>query len=313
MIRSHRRDFLKTVLGGAAGLSLTTKLWGETGSTPITATKIADNFALISGAGSNVVVLSTADGLLMVNGGLPEYSAELLKLVSNQATPPGNPGAIQALFNTDWHLENTGSNDTLGKNGIKIYSHENTRLWMNTEIVVQWQRKMYPPRAKTALPNQTIYTNNKITFGKEEVQYGQLGQAHTDGDIFVFFPGPNILVTGDVFTVGSYPVMDWSTGGWIKGLSDATRTLVNTANPQTKIIGANGGVQPLTELKAQADMLAAMQAKFYEMIKKGMSASAMAAAAPTKDFDAKWGNPELFIANAYPGLWNHVREIGGIL
>jgi len=312
MIPSHRRDFLKTVLGGAAGLSLSTKLWGQNGSTSITATKIADNFALISGAGSNVVVLSTADGLLMVNGGLPQYSAELLKLVSNQASA-GNPTSIQALFNTDWHLDNTGSNDTLGSAGTKIYSHENTKLWMKTEIVVQWQRKTYPPRAKAALPNQTIYTNNKITFGKEEVYYGHLGQAHTDGDIFVYFPGPNILVTGDVFTIGSYPILDWSTGGWITGLSDATKTLVNTANAQTKIIGANGGVQALAELKAQADMLAAMKTKFYDMIKKGMSASAMAAASPTKEFDAKWGNPELFIANAYPGLWNHVREIGGIL
>jgi len=312
MIPSHRRDFLKTLLGGAAGLSLSTRLRGQSRSTPITATKLADNFALISGAGSNVVVLSTSEGLLMVNGGLPEYSGDLLKLVSNQAGPD-NPTAIQALFNTDWHLENTGSNDTLGKAGIKIYSHENTKLWMNTEIVVQWQRKTYPPRAKTALPNQTIYTNSKITFGKEEIHYGQLGQAHTDGDIFVYFPGPNILVTGDVFTVGSYPIMDWSTGGWITGLSEATRTLINTANAQTKIIGANGGIQPLAELKAQADMLAAMRTKFIDMMKKGMSASAMAAAAPTKDYDSKWGNPELFIANAYPGLWNHVRELGGIL
>src|SRR5262245_35433988 len=124
MIPSHRRDFLKTLLGGAAGLSLSTNLRGQSRTTSITATKITDNFAVISGAGSNVVVLSNSEGLLMVNGGLPEYSAELLKLVSNQ-TEPGNPASIQALFNTDWHLDNTGSNDTLGKAGIKIYSHEN--------------------------------------------------------------------------------------------------------------------------------------------------------------------------------------------
>ena len=63
-----------------------------------------------------------------------------------------------------------------------------------------------------------------MTFGKEEIQYGHLGQAHTDGDIYVFFPGPNILVTGDLFTVGSYPILDWSTGGWIgaRGLPACT-------------------------------------------------------------------------------------------
>ena len=37
------------------------------------------------------------------------------------------------------------------------------------------------------------------------------------------------------------------------------------------------------------------------------------AAAPTKEFDARWGSPELFINNAYRGMWGHVRELGGIV
>jgi len=48
-------------------------------------------------------------------------------------------------------------------------------------------------------------------------------------------------------------------------------------------------------------------------MRKGMSAKDMFLAKPTKEFDAKWGDPELFIFNAYPGLWGHVREIGGIV
>jgi glyoxylase-like metal-dependent hydrolase (beta-lactamase superfamily II) len=236
-------------------------------------------------------------------------SADLIKLATDQ----GSAKRIQALFNTDWHLENTGSNDALGKAGTRIFAHENTRLWMNTEIVVQWQKKTYPPRSREALPNQTFYTNGKIMFGTEEVQYGYLGQAHTDGDIYIFFPGPNILVTGDAFTVGSYPILDWSTGGWIGGLSDASKTLAGLADAKTRIIPGKGPIQTKADLQAQADMTATMRTRFFEMMKKGMSASAMLASAPTKEFDAKWGNPEQFIANAYPGLWNHVREIGGIL
>ena len=306
---SHRRDFLKTLLGGAAGISFSTTVLGQGVATPITVTKIADNFALITSAGSNVLVVSNAEGMLLVNGGLPDTSAELLKTVSAQ----GDAKRIQALFNTDWHLENTGSNDTLGKAGTRIFSHENTKLWMSTEFRVQWERKTYTPRAKEALPNQTFYTSGKMMFGKEEIQYGHLGQAHTDGDIYVYFPGPNILATGDLMTVGSYPILDWSTGGWIGGLSDAHKTLVGLTNAQTKVVPGKGPIQTAADLKAQADMCAAMRQRFFDMMKKGMSASAMAAAAPTKEFDEKWGNPELFIANAYPGLWNHVREIGGIV
>jgi hypothetical protein len=44
-----------------------------------------------------------------------------------------------------------------------------------------------------------------------------------------------------------------------------------------------------------------------------MGAEDMIREGPTKEFDAKWGNPELFIRNAYPGLWGHVRELGGIV
>ena len=48
-------------------------------------------------------------------------------------------------------------------------------------------------------------------------------------------------------------------------------------------------------------------------MKQGMGPKEMIAAAPTKDFDDKWGNPELFIELCYRGMWGHVRELGGIV
>jgi len=88
---------------------------------------------------------------------------------------------------------------------------------------------------------------------------------------------------------------------------------VNAADAQTRVIPGNGPVQTKADLQAQAEMCAAMRQRFVEMMRKGMSAKDMFLAKPTKEFDAKWGDPELFIFNAYPGLWGHVREIGGIV
>jgi glyoxylase-like metal-dependent hydrolase (beta-lactamase superfamily II) len=295
-----RRDFLAAM----TGISLSYKVFGQSNS-QITTTKLTDDITLISGAGSNVLVVRGSDGVLMVDGGLPERSSDLLSTVGG--------GQVQALFNTHWHLENTGANDALGKAGAKIIAHENTKLWMGAEIVVQWQKRTYKPRAKVSRPTQSFYTTGKLAFGKEEVQYGHLGQAHTDGDIYVFLPGPNVLMTGDVFSVGSYPILDYSTGGWIGGLTDATRTLAGLGDAQTRVIPGVGPVQTKADLQAQLDMLGTMRTRFIEMMRKGMSAKDMLAATPTKEFDAKWGNPTLFITNAYPGLWGHVREIGGIV
>ena len=339
MTRSSRRDFCRSFLGGAAGLTLAWRAahaLPQGGPAPISVTKITDSFSLIRGAGSNVLLLNGPDGALMVNGGAADRSAELLKVVAEQTG--GKP--VRVLFNTDWHLDNTGSNDTLGRSGATIIAHENTKLWMGAEFHVQWQNKTYKPRAKEALPNKTFYTTEtitfpnstqKMTFGKEEIHYGYLGQAHTDGDIYVFFPGPNVLVTGDLFTVGSYPIIDWSTGGWIgaRGLppkapgtqcpapgvavfvgTRADTMLLQVANEQTKVIPGSGPVQSYADLKELAEMMETVRGRFYNYIGSGMTAADMYRAAPTKEFDAKWGDPKQFIASVYPGLWNHVRELG---
>ena len=325
MTRSNRRDFCRTILGGAAGLSLASRSPGvfAQSASPLSVTRLTDTFLLITGAGNNVVLLTGPDGALMVDGGTAERSADLLKVVSEQTG--GKP--VRVLFNTDWHLENTGSNDTLGKTGTKIIAHENTRLWMTTEFHVQWQNRAYKPRAKEARPNQTFYTTGKMTFGKEEIEYGHLSQAHTDGDIYVFFPGPNILVAGDIITVGSYPILDWSTGGWIgaRGLAQrlvpkvscnapvvetrAENMLIKLTDERTRIIPGSGPVQSQAHLKEQAAMMETLRERFFDFIGKGMTAADMYRAAPTKEFDAKWGEPKQFIANVYPGLWNHVREL----
>ena len=77
-----------------------------------------------------------------------------------------------------------------------------------------------------------------MTFGRERIEFGPLGQAHTDGDIYVFFPDANVLVAGDVLAVGAYPIADYISGGWLGGLMTATKTLLDLTNDQTRVIPA---------------------------------------------------------------------------
>jgi len=48
-------------------------------------------------------------------------------------------------------------------------------------------------------------------------------------------------------------------------------------------------------------------------MRSGMGAEEMIAAGATKEFDATWGDPALFIRTNYRGLWLHVRELGGVV
>jgi cyclase len=291
------------------GFSLSSKASAQQSSGPISVAPLSDNLALITGAGGNVVAVTGPDGVVMVNGGLPERSAGLLKVVTDHSAA----NRIHAIFNTDWNWENTGSNETLGKAGAKIIAHENTKLWLGAEINLEWQRRIYKPLPPTALPNETLYTSAKMTFGKEQIVYGHLGQAHTDGDIYVFFPGPNILMTGDVFSAGKYPIPDYCTGGWLGGLVNATKTLIGLADANTRVIPGTGPVQTRADLEAQYEMCSKLKDKFVEMMKLGKGKDEIIAAAPTAEFDKKWGNPEVFLSVVYRGLWAHVRELGGIV
>jgi glyoxylase-like metal-dependent hydrolase (beta-lactamase superfamily II) len=311
VIEPDRRSFLKAAIAGAAGVSLsvTGRAFGRSAPDPIVATPLSDNLVQLAGAGANVVALTGPDGVLLVDGGLQERSGDLLKAVSK--LPGGRH--VHTLFNTHWHWNHTGSNERLAKDKVKIVAHENTKLWLGADIYVDWEDRHYKPRPKAAWPTETFYTSGKLTVGNEEVVYGYLPRAHTDGDIYVFFPKSNVLVAGGLVSVGKYPTLDYCTGGWIGGMTDASKALLEVTNAQTKIVPGLGPVQTRADLQAQYDMLSTMKDRLIGLLRKGMGTDDLIANPPTQEFDAKWGDPKLFLANAYRGLWGHVRELGGIV
>jgi cyclase len=308
-VSPSRRQFLELVLSGAAIASCSSLTSAQSHSAPIATTSLNDHLHLISGAGGNVLLVSSSDSLVLINGGSIERSNELLKTVASQA----QGRRLTTLINTDWCADHTGSNEAAGAIGAQIIAHENTKQYLANDQFVEWQKRTYKARPKAALPARTFYSKDSIAVGSERLDCGHLGQAHTDGDIYVHLPVSNVLVTGHVMTVGSYPIADYTTGGWLGGLLTATKTLLDLSNAETRIIPGTGPVQTRADLQAQFDMLTALRERFAKMMRQGMSANDMLAAGATKEFDAKWGDPKLFVPVSYRGLWLHVRELGGIV
>jgi cyclase len=304
-----RRQFLELMVSGAAVASSPWLAFAQTGRASLTITPLNDHLQLISGAGGNVLLVSSGDGLVLVNGGSTERSTELLKNVASQARGK----RVTTLFNTDWCADHTGSNEMLGAIGTQIIAHENTRQYLANDQFVEWQKRTYKAKPAGALPTKTFHTKDSMTAGSERIEYGHLGQAHTDGDIYVFLPASNVLMAGDVLTVGRYPIADYTSGGWLGGMATATKTLIDVSNAETRVIPGTGPVQTRADLQAQYEMLNAMRDRFAKMMRQGMSATDMLAAGATKDFDAKWGDPKLFVSVSYRGMWLHVRELGGIV
>ena len=72
---------------------------------------------------------------------------------------------VQTVFNTHYHLENTGGNETLGQAGAKIIAHESTREWMATPHWVPAEDRYEKPRPKAAQPTETFYTSGSLKAG----------------------------------------------------------------------------------------------------------------------------------------------------
>jgi cyclase len=295
-------------VAGAVGLRVSFSVHGQTGTTALQAVKLSDNLVLINGAGANVMVVAGADGVAMVDGGLPEHSAELLSLVAEQ----GQSRPVKVLFNTNWHLEHTGSNEALGTAGVKIVAHANTRKWLKTRVLVEMQNRTYTPRPHEAIPTETFYTTAKMSFGQVAIEYGHLPFGNSDGDIYVFFPESNVMIASDVLSVGKYPFMDYSTGGWVGGMVESTSTLLKMVDSKTRIIPALGPVQTKQDLQAEHDMIVAVGARILTMIQQGKGYSEVEAAATTKEFDAKWGQPDQFVTETFKGIMRNLHDVGVI-
>jgi glyoxylase-like metal-dependent hydrolase (beta-lactamase superfamily II) len=297
----RRREFLRTLTGGAAALGLSRVAFGQVSPT---VSKLTGKLTLITGAGNNVVALAGDGESLLVDCGVGEHAQHILRLT----------GGVKTVINTHWHLESTGANDAMAKAGAKLVSHVNTKLWMTQEIIHDWEEKVFPPRAKESLPTETFYTTGKTTFGGEAVEYGLMPMAHTDGDIYVHFPQSNVLVAGDVVQPRKLPYLDFPTGGWIGGMQEAHRTLLRLANDTTKIVPATGPVISKAEVQASLDLLTEVREQLVKLMKQGMGPEKMIAAKAVKDFEGQLaGDPDQFIFTAYRGLWAHVRELGGIV
>jgi cyclase len=303
----NRRSFLQRV-APAAVIALSHRALASDSRTPeLSITPLSDRLFVISGGGGNVTVFNSPEGVLLVDGGSPEQSAQVLKTVREKTAAKG----VHTLFNTHWHWDQTGSNLALGKAGTRIIAHENTRLWLNTDVVLKWQNdRLYKRLPKQALPNKTFYTTDTLELGGERIDYGYLPQAHTDGDLYVLFRNANVLVAGDVVCAGSYPILDYCTNGWIGGMINATHSLLELCSEQTRIVSGSGAVKSRSDIESEHSMLTTMKQRLSHLLAQGMSVQDMLNAAPTREFDAAWGDPKLFVANAWPGLVQRARELG---
>ena len=190
---SDRRNFLKSALGAAAALPLGllgARAHSRSQTTSLSVEHLTDSLLLISGSGCNIVALKGPDGVLMVDGGSADRSAEVLQAIEHEFG-----SAPRILFNTHWHPEHVGCNERVGKAGGKIIAHENNKK--EQEKALSAGGRGAPPAGY--LPT-VLVTKNKESMKIEGVKFDlyHWANAHTSGDLIVSLPAEKIVFTGDI-------------------------------------------------------------------------------------------------------------------
>jgi cyclase len=260
---------------------------------------VGDSLVLIDGGGSNVLALKTTAGMVLVDSGAPSAGDRVMAALQK----------VQTLFNTHYHLDQTGNNERFAAAGAKIIAHERTRQWMSSDYWIPAEERYEKARPKAARPTETFQTTGTLKSGTEQIDYGYLSLAHTSGDIYVFFKTSNVLAVGDVASPLRDPALDYFTGAWIGGRVDAMDILLALANDQTRIVPAYGPVMTKAEFKAERDLMEEVRARMWKQVREGDGPKDMLEAGVLKGLPRTWKDPEKFLYDAAKGLWAHHNKL----
>jgi cyclase len=294
----NRRDLLRVL--SAASTSLLAGRFLRAQGAELTLQPLSDGLQVLVGAGGNITILNTKEGLLAVDAGLPNTADAVIAKVKGVADAP-----LRSLINTHWHNDHTGGNVAFGKSGAVITAHVNTLKRVSAKQHMVFMNRDVEPLSPEGLPTKTFTGKQKMAFGGETLSIEHHPPAHTDGDTTIHFEKANILSAGDLLFNGMYPFIDYSSGGSIEGMIHNAALLSKMADTQTKIVPGHGPLATRVDMVAFHDMLAQVNESISGMINQGKSADELLASAPTSRYDSKFGNgfmkPDMFVKMLYQG------------
>ena len=305
----NRRSFLSTAALGAAALALPARAsWAaipDFDHDPIQTLPLRGaSLHVLSGMGGNITVLSSPDGLLQIDSGVPARGASVIQADARLSKAP-----ITLLVNTHWHADHVGGNSAAAARGATIVAQDKTYDRMATPQTIDFLKASVPAYPKSARPALTFPDRLTLRHGGETLKLLHVAPAHTDTDAFVHFTQNNVIAAGDLFFNGFYPFIDYSSGGWIGGMVAGIDQMLALTDAQTRIVPGHGAIGTREDLRRSREMLQTVQSRIEPLVAAGRTEAEAVAAKPTKDLDAMWGgflfDGDTFTTLVYRGLKAH--------
>jgi cyclase len=265
----------------------------------VKAENLAPGVSVLFGAGGNIGVSHGEDGTVLIDDQFAPLTPKIQAAVAALGASP-----VKFLINTHWHGDHSGGNENFGKAGAVIMAHDNVRVRMASDQKTPFGEVKASP--KVALPVITYAEGLKLHLNGEEVRVISVPPAHTDGDSIVHWTKSNVIHMGDLFFHKmSFPFVDRSSGGDVRGVIAAADKVLAMADDNTKIIPGHGAVASKADLVAYRDMLVAIVGKVEAAVKAGKSLEEVKAMKPADGFGVNpngFIKPDMFVEMVYDSL-----------
>jgi cyclase len=221
-------------------------------------------------SGSNVVVMTTDEGVLVIDTRThPREGQDLLDRIRKITDKP-----IRWVINSHFHGDHHFGNTVFKAAGATfVAQNETARLMqklqpkeMARRIAGFRSRGLDPAEVKLIMPDLTFDSELTIRLGGREARLVYLGPGQQAGDTFVFFPHARIVFTTGMFGPHSMPNMAFtpSVDGWLTLLDRLAAMDVD------KILPAHGDIATAKDVKELHAMLADEYTTVKGAIAKGM-------------------------------------------
>ncbi|HEU0225123.1 MAG TPA: MBL fold metallo-hydrolase [Steroidobacteraceae bacterium] len=248
----------------------------------VTAEAVAPGVWVLYGSGGNIGVSAGPDGVFLIDDQYANLTPRVEEALAKiQATTP------RFVINTHWHGDHTGGNENLAAKGSVIVAHDNVRARMSAEHFSEFFQRTTPPSAPGALPVVTFSGDLSLHVNGDELRAVHVGQAHTDGDVFIHFRKANVIHTGDLVFHAMYPFVDLDSGGSVAGMIAAVERMLALADDRTRIIPGHGKVTDRKGLEEYLALLVTTRNRMRERVQAGRTLEEVLAEQPFADFDGR--------------------------
>ncbi|HEY6902931.1 MAG TPA: MBL fold metallo-hydrolase [Candidatus Acidoferrales bacterium] len=286
---------------------------------------VQGNIYMLVGAGANITVQVGETGVLLVDTGLASMTDQVLAAVRTLSDKP-----IRFIIDTTDDPDHVGGNEKIAKAGSTITGGNVVgdigASAGNTAAVIAFQTILdrmsattgkLPAAPQGAWPTDAYQSSQKsFWFNGDSIRiFHQPG--HTDADSMTYFRREDVISSGDVFRMDSYPVIDLARGGSIQGIIAGLNHLLDLTIPAdvkskdeggTMVIPGHGRLCDQADVVVYQEMVTIIRDRVQDMVSKGMTLEQVEAARPTRDYDPLYGTDkgpwttDMFVEAVYRSL-----------